>query len=235
MYGCMQYGRQSTSNPRRVAAVAGRLSRAFFAALLPCYLTPFLSMGKKKNPYAMPKLAPTAAASSLLQTKPGSGAVSLGPSALPAVPSVAPRLQPASFAPAEPVAKQSRGDKIRERAATAGANWGHMRAPTMTQELKRDLLVVKMRGVLDPKRFYRASDNKTLPKYFQMGTVVEGAEDGAAHRLTRKERKGSMLEEILGDRTVRKRAKTQFEKSQAEHSSGRKRTVNRKGPAKKGL
>ena len=63
---------------------------------------------------------------------------------------------------------------------TAGASWGHMRAPQLTTELKRDLLLVKMRGALDPKRFYRSSDSgKGLPKYFQVGTIVAGAEDGS--------------------------------------------------------
>ena len=110
-----------------------------------------------------------------------------------------------------------------------------MSAPALTDDLKRDLLIVKMRGALDPKRFYRSSDSgKGLPKYFQMGTIVEGAEDGRDHRLSKKERKGSMLQELLSDGAIRKRAKTQFLKSQAASMAGKKRTVRNKGPAKRG-
>lgn len=120
----------------------------------------------------------------------------------------------------QPAAKKKRnkGD-----ADTAGAAWGHMRAPELTADLKRELLLVKMRDALDPKRFYRSADGgKTLPKYFQMGTIMEGADDGK-NRLTRKERKGSMLQELMADGAIRKRAKAQFLKSQAAHAEGVKR------------
>lgn len=45
-----------------------------------------------------------------------------------------------------------------------------MRPPEMTDEVKRDLEVLQMRNVLDPKRFYKHNDRKTLPKYFQVWT-----------------------------------------------------------------
>ena len=118
---------------------------------------------------------------------------------------------------------------------TAGAGWGHMTAPEMTQEVKRELLVVKMRGALDPKKFYRSSDHKKgLPKYFQvreprqllrshplhdappehavcpthqLGTVIDGGESG---QVTKKQRKLSMLNEMMGDEKIKRRAKSQF-------------------------
>ena len=33
------------------------------------------------------------------------------------------------------------------------------------------------RGALDPKAHYKKLDDTKFPKYFQMGTVVEGAAD----------------------------------------------------------
>lgn len=33
------------------------------------------------------------------------------------------------------------------------------------------------RSAFDPKAFYKKFDNTKFPKYFQMGTVVEGAAD----------------------------------------------------------
>ena len=44
----------------------------------------------------------------------------------------------------------------------------------MTDEVKRDLRLLKLRGVMDPKRFYKSADQTKFPKYFQFGTVVEG-------------------------------------------------------------
>lgn len=55
-----------------------------------------------------------------------------------------------------------------ERAKSAGRNWFDMPAPEMTQELQRDLNILRMRHVLDPKRHYKKNSSKKLPKYFQV-------------------------------------------------------------------
>ena len=46
--------------------------------------------------------------------------------------------------------------------------------------------LLKLRGTYDPKRFYKTEDTSKLPKYFQVGTVVEGAADFFSARLTKK-------------------------------------------------
>lgn len=51
---------------------------------------------------------------------------------------------------------------------TKGTNWFNMPAPEMTNEIKNDLLVLKMRSALHPKQFYKRNDRKVLPKYFQV-------------------------------------------------------------------
>ena len=38
---------------------------------------------------------------------------------------------------------------------TTGDGWFNMKAPELTPELKADLKVIKMRGSMDPKRFYK--------------------------------------------------------------------------------
>ena len=48
-----------------------------------------------------------------------------------------------------------------------------MPATEVTDEIKRDLEVLKMRDALDPKRFYKKNSSKELPKYFQVKTNVE--------------------------------------------------------------
>lgn len=38
----------------------------------------------------------------------------------------------------------------------------------LTPELKRDLQLLKMRGVIDPKRFYKKDKQAGFPKYSQV-------------------------------------------------------------------
>ena len=56
----------------------------------------------------------------------------------------------------------------KEKDKSAGKNWFDMPAPEMTEELKRDLNILQMRNVLDPKRHYKKNNSKKLPKYFQV-------------------------------------------------------------------
>ncbi|XP_075478563.1 rRNA-processing protein fcf2 isoform X1 [Primulina tabacum] len=87
---------------------------------------------------------------------------------------------------------------------TAGSNWFDMPAQTITPELKKDLQLLKLRNVIDPKRHYKKGDSKskTLPKYFQASTVIESATEFYTGRLTKKERKASLADELLSDRTL---------------------------------
>lgn len=56
----------------------------------------------------------------------------------------------------------------KEREKTKGANWFNMKAPEMTDELKNELQVIQLRSALDPKHFYKRSEMKSLPKYFEV-------------------------------------------------------------------
>lgn len=55
-----------------------------------------------------------------------------------------------------------------EREKTTGDAWFNMKAPELTKELKGDLKLLKMRGSMDPKRFYKKNDRDGFPKYFQV-------------------------------------------------------------------
>nr|GMD74005.1 rRNA-processing protein fcf2-like [Ipomoea batatas] len=84
---------------------------------------------------------------------------------------------------------------------TAGKNWFDMPAPSITPELKKDLQLLKMRDAFDPKRHYKKGDSKskTLPKYFQVGVVIEPASEFYSSRLSKKERKATLAEELISD------------------------------------
>jgi hypothetical protein len=47
-----------------------------------------------------------------------------------------------------------------------------MKAPEMTPELQNELDILKMRGVVDPTRFYKRADLTAPPKYFQVMSLL---------------------------------------------------------------
>ena len=58
-----------------------------------------------------------------------------------------------------------------EREQSAGWGWFDMPAPQLTQEIKNDLKLLRMRNALDPTRHYKTADSKKLPRYFQVSSV----------------------------------------------------------------
>lgn len=91
------------------------------------------------------------------------------------------------------IKKQRREENLK----TTGKDWFDMQAPEMTPELKEDLKALQLKSVIDPSRFYKKSDAKKLPKFFQVGRIVENITDGKKHRLRKSEVKNRLAEEIL--------------------------------------
>jgi len=87
--------------------------------------------------------------------------------------------------------------KLRE--ATKGPKWFGMTAPEMTDDRKNDLEALKLRGALDTKRFYKRNNLPMKPKYFQVGKVVENKADFYNSRLTKKQRKRTIAEELMSE------------------------------------
>ena len=97
----------------------------------------------------------------------------------------------------------------------------NMKQPEMTPEIKRDLQIIKQRSALDPKRHYK-KDKWEIPKFFQMGTIIEGNTEFYSSRLKRKERGKTMVEELLHDDTTKKYFKRKYHEIQQTKTSGRK-------------
>lgn len=108
-----------------------------------------------------------------------------------------------------------------ERESNAGNKWFNMPKTEMTPEIKRDLQLLKMRNVLDRKRHYK-KDNSKFPTYFQTGTIIEGNTEYYSARLTNKERKKTLAEEVLADSESRKYFKRKYGEIQNSKLSGRK-------------
>nr|XP_060629948.1 deoxynucleotidyltransferase terminal-interacting protein 2 isoform X1 [Anolis sagrei ordinatus] len=106
-----------------------------------------------------------------------------------------------------------------ERAKTTGSGWFGMKAPEMTEELKNDLTALKMRKAIDPKRFYKKNDREGLPRYFQVGTVVDSPVDFYHARIPKKERKKTIVEELLADSEFRRYNKRKYQDIIAEKAA----------------
>merc|ERR1739847_178764 len=63
---------------------------------------------------------------------------------------------------------------------------------------------------LDPKRFYKRSDVRELPKYYQIGTVVDSPYDFYSDRIPTKARKRTMVDELLADAAFKRYNKRKY-------------------------
>lgn len=116
----------------------------------------------------------------------------------------------------------------------AGSDWYNLPKTDLTPELRRDLQVLKMRDVVAAgKQFFRKDNKKdSVPEYCQVGTIIAGATDGSNNRLTRKERKRTIVEEVLSTANTSK-FKSKYQDIQEKKQSGgkvhyRKMLANRK-------
>jgi hypothetical protein len=122
--------------------------------------------------------------------------------------------------------KLARENDRTSRGKSAGSKWFNMQGHELTKENERDLQLIKMRSVLDPKRFYKAYDHKgkrALPKVFQVGTMIEGAHEFKSGRLTKKQRKETFADELMADSSFKHYAKQKFLDVQTTKGSGGKK------------
>ncbi|XP_056629477.1 deoxynucleotidyltransferase terminal-interacting protein 2 [Triplophysa dalaica] len=111
-----------------------------------------------------------------------------------------------------------------EREKTTGDGWFNMKAPELTEELRNDLKALKMRSAMDPKRFYKKNDREGFPKYFQVGTVVDSPVDFYSSRIPKKQRKRTIVEELLADAEFRSNNKKKYQEimtDKAAHVAGK--------------
>lgn len=112
-----------------------------------------------------------------------------------------------------------------EAEKTAGDKWFGLPASEHTEAAKADLELLQMRNAIDPTAHYRRNDRSTLPKYFQVrlyysylviyilfqiGRVVDAPEDYYSGRMTRKERKKTIVDELLNDMEFQKKNKEKY-------------------------
>jgi len=120
-----------------------------------------------------------------------------------ALPAAAPAQSDPTLLARPPLAAAAAARRAARRApgaaGGAGPAWFGLGAPELTEEVKRDLRLLRLRGAADPKRFYKKADGGALPKHFAVGTVVEGAQEFYSARLAKGERRGTLAEEFAAD------------------------------------
>lgn len=103
---------------------------------------------------------------------------------------------------------------------TAGPEWFGMPKTNASTEFKRDWQFLRMRSLLDPKHQKKAL-SKTMPKYSQIGEVIAARTDSVSNRLTRKEKRRTLLEEAISTADQGK-LKHKFVGIQDQNASGKK-------------
>ncbi|KAL4877637.1 Fcf2 pre-rRNA processing-domain-containing protein [Aspergillus karnatakaensis] len=106
---------------------------------------------------------------------------------------------------------------------TAGSDWFDLPKTDLTPELKRDLQLLRMRSILDPKRHYKKENAKAqLPKFSQVGTIIEGPTEFFSGRIAKRDRKKTFVEEALVLEKETKRFESRYHDVQGRKTSGKK-------------
>lgn len=114
-----------------------------------------------------------------------------------------------------------------ERSKTLGKNYFDFKPSEMTEELKRDLKIIKSRNLIGKGQFSNVSDyKKKLPSAVQIGTIVEDKSEFYSSRVPKKMRQKTLVDELAADFDFRKKLKEKFLKIQ---SSKPKRLKGGKG------
>lgn len=96
----------------------------------------------------------------------------------------------------------------------------------MLDKVQRDLVLLKHRAALDPKRHYK-KDRWKVPERFAVGTIIEDKSEFYSSRLTNKQRKSTILETLMHDETSIKYFKKKYTEIQYAKTSGKKSYYNK--------
>jgi hypothetical protein len=111
---------------------------------------------------------------------------------------------------------------IQVKKTTAGPNWYDIPKTDLTPELKRDLQLIRLRSVLDPKRHYKKDGNRNqFPEFSQVGTIIEGPTEFFSARIPNKDRKTTFVGDILATETSTNQYKFMYNNIQKAKVSGK--------------
>lgn len=107
---------------------------------------------------------------------------------------------------------------------TSGADWFLLPKPDKAarDRAQRDLLLLKHRAALDPKRHYK-KDRWQVPERFALGTVIDTGTGPSAGSAGNHRAGASMLDSLLGDADTQRYFKRKYAQIQQQRSSNRRR------------
>ena len=133
----------------------------------------------------------------------------------------------------EKTTTQAKKERKLERSKTLGKKYFDFKPSEMTEELKRDLKIIKSRNIIGKGQFSNVSDyKKKLPSAVQIGTIVEDKTEYFSSRVPKKMRQKTLVDELAADFDFRKKLKEKFMKIQSSKPSkrlGGKGKFNKKG------
>lgn len=113
----------------------------------------------------------------------------------------------------------SRGEKKKinkkKRESTAGSKWFDLPIKELNPEDKLTIDAIRLRETLDPSKFYKKKATDNIGKHFQVGTVIEHPIDFYSGRATRKERKQTLVDELIADAEFKKNVKKRYSRLRA--------------------
>lgn len=92
----------------------------------------------------------------------------------------------------------------------------------LTPALKRDLQLIHMRNVIDPHRHYKKMGKASAPEYAQIGIIQEGPTEYYSARIQNKDRKRTLVDEVLAGERQSGRFKKKYAEVQSSKTSGKK-------------
>jgi hypothetical protein len=78
----------------------------------------------------------------------------------------------------------------------------------------------------DMSRFFKKPDK--ISKIIGVGTVIEGSAEFTTARMTNKERRSTLLDEVMADSSVKSYTKRKYQEIQSEKANSRRRTPKKK-------
>ena len=129
-----------------------------------------------------------------------------------------------------------RDQKKKEQEEKEKKDWFLLPKPSddRKREVQRDLLLIKHRAALDPKRHYK-KQKWVFPERFSVGTIVEPREEFYSSRITKKNRKSTILESLMTDEDTNKYFKRKYEEIQIKRASGKRGYYNKRKAMRRGF
>eukprot|EP01130_Rhizamoeba_saxonica_P014451 TRINITY_DN6318_c0_g1_i1.p1 TRINITY_DN6318_c0_g1~~TRINITY_DN6318_c0_g1_i1.p1 ORF type:complete len:234 (-),score=46.04 TRINITY_DN6318_c0_g1_i1:116-817(-) len=118
-----------------------------------------------------------------------------------------------------------------ERAKTAGPKWYNLESPEMTDEIRQNLEIIRLRSFTNPRNFMKG--DKELPTHFEFGTIIHDAADyySAGLHLGKPKNKTNFVDHLIEDQEFRSYSKRKFNEIQQKNTG--KRRKRRRGTQNK--